>query len=180
MFMNKTLWQVLIVGAAAEVIMFAALIFKHTLTLGNIANGYLYIFALMLFYLCVLRTFRSYNAALIISLAAAAVTSLDLIYASGAATHLAGALFCGLSFFFYTFNDAKGLKHNQYKHFVFLSLVSFAAALYFSIYAVIMPALIYVYEIVNQRNAKIIILKKRIYFFLLFSFLAIVLNLYGF
>lgn len=157
--------------------MFGSLIFRHTLTLSNVGTGYLYIFALMFFYLCVLRTFKSYNTAFIPSIAAAVITAFPFIYDPSFAPFFACALFCGMSFFSYTFTDAQGLKHNQDKHFMLLSLLFYAAALYFSIYSVIMPCFIYIYEFVNKRTSKIFILRKRIYFFLLFAFLAIIIKM---
>ena len=62
-YMNKTLWQALIIGAAAEAVMFVSLVLNRELSLARLGNGYLYIFALIFFYLSVLRIFKSYNAA---------------------------------------------------------------------------------------------------------------------
>lgn len=150
--MNKTLWQALIIGAAAETAMFASLILNRELSLARLGNGYLYIFALIFFYLSVLRIFKSYNAAFILSLAASFVPASGFIYSPATAAHLAGALFCGISFFSYTFTDAQGLKHNQDKQFLLLSLLLYAAALYFSKYAAFMPCIILIYEIINKKS----------------------------
>lgn len=178
--MNKTLWQVLITGALAEVVMFCALIFRHTLTLGNVARGYLYIFALMFFYLSVLRMSRSYNAAFILSLIAAAVPVFGFIYDPFLSPYLASALFCAMSFFVYTFTDATGLKYNQDKHFLLLSLFLYIAALAFSLYASALPLAVFVYEKLNNKNAAIKTIRKKVYFYFLITFIAVIIKLFGF
>jgi hypothetical protein len=171
--MNKTLWQVLIIGALAEIIMFCALIFAYGLSLSNIGSGYLYIFALMFCYLSILRIFKSYKAAFIPCGAAAAMPAFSFLYFTHIKAYLAAALFCGLSFFAYTFTAAKGLKHNQDKHFLILSLFLYVAALYFSAYSSAMLLLILIYEIRCEKIPEVNLPKKKIYFFLLTLFAVI-------
>jgi hypothetical protein len=145
------------------------------LTRANVVNGYLYVVTVMFFYLSVLRMFKSYNAALAVSLAAAVVPAFTFIYLPGASACLASALFCCFSFFVYTFTDAKGLKHNQDKHFAALSLILYAAALYFSPYAAALPCFICVYAIINKNG-----MPKKILFFILIAFAAAVIRVCGF
>lgn len=169
-YMNKTLWQALIIGAAAEAVMFVSLVLNRELSLARLGNGYLYIFALIFFYLSVLRIFKSYNAAFFLSLTASFVPSSGFIYAPAMPSHLAGALFCGMSFFSYTFTDARGLKHNQDKQFLFLSFLLYAAALYFSKYAAFMPCVILIYEIINKKSGTRLqdFKEKAVFLFILF------------
>ncbi|MDR1195515.1 MAG: hypothetical protein LBL00_03460 [Endomicrobium sp.] len=176
----KTLLHFLMTGAAAEIIMFGSLFFRHMLTRANVVNGYLYVITVMFFYLSVLRTFKSYNAALAVSLIAAVVPAFTFIYLPGASACLASALFCCFSFFIYTFTDAKGLKHNQDKHFTALSLLLYAAALYFSPYAAALPCFICIYAIINKKTIALKMLKKKILFFILLALTATVIRLCGF
>ncbi|MDR2426526.1 MAG: hypothetical protein LBD46_05030 [Endomicrobium sp.] len=144
--MNKTAWHVLITAAIAEIIMFCSLILRHMFNVENAAKGYLYIFVLIFFYLSILRIVKSYNTALTISLTAAGFLAFKFIYSIINPAAIASFLFCEISFFTYTFTTAKGLKHNQDKHFIILSLLLYVCAIYFSPYAIILPFFIYAYK----------------------------------
>ena len=170
--MNKAMFQILILGAVAEVIMFGSLILRGALTLGNIANGYLYIFVIMFFYLSVLRTFKSYKAAFSISVIAALVPAFNFIYNPLLKPHLAAALFCAASFFSYTFIYAKGLKHNQDKHFLLLSLLLYSFGVYFSPVFALLPFLLFAYEKNNADISRAILI--RLLFFIPFACAAFV------
>ena len=137
----------LIVGAAAEIVMFCALIFFYGLTLQKICYGYLYIFALMSFYLAVMKIFKSNTAALILSLFATFIPFCSFIYTTANAVYFAAALFCFLSFFIYTLTQAEGLKHNQDKFFLVFSLILYGIAAYFSSYSVLLLLLVIFYAI---------------------------------
>ncbi|MDR1244274.1 MAG: hypothetical protein LBJ79_03740 [Endomicrobium sp.] len=63
-------------------------------------------------------------------------------------------LFCSLgALFIYTLKDATGLKHNQYKHFIFVSLALYAISLMLSLISAITIVLFIGYELFTNNKS---------------------------
>jgi uncharacterized membrane protein len=70
------------------------------------------------------------------------------------------ALFIALvAVFIYTMHDARGLKHNQGKHFIAISAVLYFVALIVSFYAVISLVIFVIYEVFNRKSFKTMTLR---------------------
>jgi hypothetical protein len=118
------------------------------------AGYFIYLFLCVLcalaFYLCALRFFRNYKAAPAVS---ALLLVLLVVFISHLSIQFALALLAALaSFFAYTFCDAKGLKHNQDKHFLLLSVCLYVISALLSNVFMLLPVFMAVYEIVRGKN----------------------------
>jgi hypothetical protein len=96
------------------------------------------------FFLCVIRIFKSYAAGIVFAVLFFIIFILRLT--PDAFQYGFSALLLLLSFYFYTFCHAKGLKHNQDKHFLIISVFFYAAASLLNPFFILFPVLIAAYE----------------------------------
>jgi hypothetical protein len=157
--MNKNL---IFLSAAAVLGAISFFVSDRTLSDGFFYLAAAYICGSALCYLLILRLSKSYVSALFTVLSFCIASAFFSFYETdGRQIHFAIAILAGLvSFYLYTFIYAKGLKHNQDKHFLAVSAVLFFAGLFFSPAIAVLPVLLFIYEagLIKQPD------KKKIFF----------------
>lgn len=146
---------------------------------SHLFSDIIHIFNVLLCYLLILRLFKSYRAAFLTALTfAVAPVCANAVNEIAARGHLFTAFFALSSFYIYTFADAKGLKHNQDKHFILLSLLLYIAGLFFWPAVIVLPAVLVAYEFLreNKNSAKKIFL--RLLPFIIAAVIILMINLY--
>lgn len=150
--------------------------------LSHLFSDILHIFNVILCYLVILRLSKSYRIAFLTALffAVAPVCS-NAVNEIAARGHLFTAFFGLSSFFCYMLADSTGLKHNQGKHFIALSLLLYSIGLFFWPTIIVLPVLFLAYEVIKEAKLPAALLKK-IFFkllpFIIIAFAVAALNLY--
>ncbi|MDR2192292.1 MAG: hypothetical protein LBO62_05390 [Endomicrobium sp.] len=140
--------------------------FKHLVNYGlhyfvgynphfsHLLSDFLHIFNVILCYLLILRLSKSYGiaffTALLFCVSPICSNAINEIAARG---HLFTVFFGFSSFYLYTFTNAKGLKHNQDRHFLAASVFLFFIGLFFWPTIIVLPALLFIYEI-SRNNTR--------------------------
>lgn len=146
---------------------------------SHLFSDIIHILNVLLCYLLILRLSHSYRVAFLTALTfAVSPVCSNAINEIAARGHLFTAFFAMSSFYAYTFADAKGLKHNQDKHFIFLSLFLYIVGLFFWPTIIVLPLLLFSYEILKENRNSIKKIIIRLLPFIVASIIALVINLY--
>lgn len=146
---------------------------------SHLLSDILHVFNVLLCYLLILRLSGSYRAAFLTALTfAVAPVCSNAVNEIAARGHLFTAFFALSSFYAYTFVDAKGLKHNQDKHFLLLSLFLYIAGLFFWPTVIVLPALLFSYEMLRENRNSIKKIIIRILPFIVAAVIVLIINLY--
>ena len=144
---------------------------------GHLLPAGIHIVNAVLFYLLILRLLKSYAAAFCAALPFCVFPFFFFVLDK---MSVFAAFFLFFSFYLYTFTNAKGLKHNQDKHFLIISALFFFVGTFFSQAAKLLPFLIFIYELTLFRYKKQKTFINSRLFFKLFPFIAALIIYYAF
>lgn len=148
----------------------------NKITIHALINIALYLLAVLLCYVCVLKIYKRYTTAFIIAFFAAIAPNFFNIFPLN---HFAllGVVIGLCSVVLYTLADSSGLKHRQSEFYFVSSVLFYAVSMLLSFNTVVIPVILLAYELINKDDSKTV--TKRLIVFAAVFVAAIILKSFG-
>jgi len=148
----------------------------NKITLHALINIALYLLAVILFYICILKIYKHYTTAFIIAFFAAIAPNFFNIFPLNHYS-LLGIVIGLCSIVLYTLSDSSGLKHRQSEFYFVSSVLFYAVSMLLSFNTIVVPVILLAYELINKDDSKMV--PKRLIVFAAIFVAAILLKSFG-